>query len=39
MVFKNINGPHTFRQWFLRTTIGSKLTPVCEEGESFSFLE
>ena len=22
-VKQNINGPHPFRQWFLRTTIGS----------------
>ena len=38
-VKQNINGPHPFRQWFLRTTIGSKLTHGCEEGETFSLLE
>ena len=27
---QNSNGPHPFRQWLLRTTIGSKLTPGCE---------
>ena len=37
-VKQDINGPHTFRQWFLRTTIGSKLTPGCEEGKTFSSL-
>ena len=29
-VKQNINGPHLFRQCFLRTTIGSKITPGCE---------
>ena len=38
-VKKNINGPHPFRQWFLRTTIGSKLTPGCEEGNTISCLD
>ena len=38
-VKKNINGPHPFRFWLLRTTIGSKLTPGCEEGGIFSRLD
>ena len=38
-VKQNINFPHTFRQWFLRTTIDSKLTPGCEEGNTFSRLD
>ena len=38
-VKQNINGPHPFRQWFLRNTIGSKLTPGCEEGKTFSCLD
>ena len=37
-VKKNINGPHPFHQWFLRTTIGSHLTPGCEEGKALSCL-
>ena len=38
-VKQNINGIHPFRQWFLRTTIGSNLTPGCEEGKNFSCLD
>ena len=38
-VKKNINGPHPFCQWFLRTTIVSKLTPGCEEGKTLSRLD
>ena len=38
-VKQNINVPHPFRQWFLRTTIGSKLTPGCEERKTFSRLD
>ena len=37
-VRQNINGPRTFRQWFLSTTIGSQLTPLCEEGKVLSWL-
>ena len=35
----NIKGPHPFLQWFLRTTIGSQLTPGCEEGNNFPCLD
>ena len=35
-VKQNINGPHQFLQWFLRNTIGSKLTHGFEEGKTFS---
>ena len=35
-VKQKINGTHPFRQWFLSTTIGSNLTPGCEEGNIFS---
>ena len=38
-VKQNTNGPRPFRQWFLGTTIGSKLTPGCEVGKKFSHLE
>ena len=38
-VKQNINGPHPFCQWSLRTTIGSKLTPGCEKGKNFSRLK
>ena len=38
VVLKKINVPHPFRQWLLRTTIGSNLTPGCEEGKTFSRL-
>ena len=34
-VKQNTNGPHKFLQWFLRITIGSKLTHGCEEGGKF----
>ena len=27
---QNINSPHIFRRWLLRTKIGSKFTPGCE---------
>ena len=32
---QNINVTHPFLQWFLRTSIVSKLTPGCEEGGIF----
>ena len=35
-VKQNINGTNPFRQWFLSTNIGSKLTSGCEEGNIFS---
>ena len=38
-VKQNINGPHPFRQWFLRTNIVSQLTPGCEEGGILSLLD
>ena len=38
-VKQNINGPHPFRQWLLRTNIGSLLTPRCEEGKTLSCLD
>ena len=38
-VKQKINGTHPFHQWFLRTTIGSKFTPGCDEGKIFSCLE
>ena len=38
-VKQKINGPHPFCQWFLRTNVGSKLTPGCEEGKNFSCLD
>ena len=38
-VKQNSNGPRQLRQWFLRTTIGSQLTPWCEEGKILSCLD
>ena len=38
-VKQNINVPHPSRKWFLRTTIGSQIKPVCEEGKTISCLE
>ena len=37
-VKQNIHGPHPFRQYFLRTTIASQLTPGCEEVNTISHL-
>ena len=36
---QNINFPHPFRQWFLRTTIGVQLIPGCEEGKTLYCLD
>ena len=38
-VKQNINGPHPFRQLFLKNTIVSQLTPGCEEGNTISCLD
>ena len=37
--YKKINGPHPFRQWFLRNTLGSQLTYGCKEGKTLSRLD
>ena len=38
-VKQNINGLHPFRQWLLRNTIGSHITPGCEYGNTISYLD
>ena len=38
-VKQNINGPHPFCQWFLRTTIAINLTPGYEDGKTISCLD
>ena len=38
-VKQNINSPHPFQKWLLSTTIGSNITPGCEEGKTISRLD